>query len=201
LSRLATSFVLGFHGCSRAVAEKVISGKQELSVSEHKYDWLGSGAYFWESDPRRALEWAKWKESRNECDDPVVIGAVIDLAHCLDLLAREDLEILKDAYASFVTFQNILGQSVGQSALTNRSPKGNPDEDRIFRYLDNAVIRHLHEIKKAQNESYDTVRGMFTEGDELYAGAGFKEKSHTQIAVRNKDCVLGYFWPRPYPKI
>jgi hypothetical protein len=197
LSGLATSFVLGFHGCSKATAEKAIAGEIELSVSEHKYDWLGAGAYFWESDPRRALEWAKWKESRKECDDPVVIGAVINLAHCLDLLVREDLEILRDAHASFVAFQDMLGDPIP----VNRSPKGNPDEDRIFRLLDNAVIKHLHAMKAAQKRPYDTVRGMFTEGPEVYPGAGFKERSHIQIAVRNKDCILGYFWPRPYPKI
>jgi hypothetical protein len=47
-----------------------------------------------------------------------------------------------------------------------------------------------------QTTSYfDTVRGMFTEGDELYPGAAFYHQSHVQIAVRNPDCIKGVFFP------
>lgn len=46
---------------------------------------------------------------------------------------------------------------------------------------------------------------MFTEGKPLYPGAGFHEKSHIQICVRNPNCIKGYFrilepldeWPGP----
>jgi len=47
---------LGFHGCDRKVGEKILAGPQKhLKVSTNPYDWLGSGAYFWENDPARAL--------------------------------------------------------------------------------------------------------------------------------------------------
>ncbi len=59
MSRLATAFVLGYHGCEKAVADAIIgSDTQHLAPSRQDYDWLGSGIYFWEADPRRALEWA-----------------------------------------------------------------------------------------------------------------------------------------------
>jgi hypothetical protein len=53
------SFVLGYHGCDRDIAEEVLSGKFALAPSKNEYDWLGHGVYFWEHNPRRALEWAK----------------------------------------------------------------------------------------------------------------------------------------------
>jgi hypothetical protein len=40
------SFVLGFHGCDKAVAEMVLGGGSDLKKSENDYDWLGHGVYF-----------------------------------------------------------------------------------------------------------------------------------------------------------
>src|SRR5260221_731263 len=67
LSRLATNTILtapetvvGYHGCSRGVAEKIISA-QHFLPSTMTYDWLGEGIYFWEYAPYRALEWAQEK--------------------------------------------------------------------------------------------------------------------------------------------
>ncbi|OQX80647.1 MAG: hypothetical protein B6D64_02915 [Bacteroidetes bacterium 4484_276] len=34
------------------------------------------------------------------------------------------------------------------------------------------------------------------EKGELYPNAGFKEKNHIQIAIRNPNCIKGYFFPR-----
>lgn len=39
--------VIGYHGCDRAVAEKVLQNKTHLKQSDNSYDWLGPGIYFW----------------------------------------------------------------------------------------------------------------------------------------------------------
>jgi hypothetical protein len=39
----------------------------------------------------------------------------------------------------------------------------------------------------------DTLRGVFTEGRPIYPGAGFDEKTHIQIVVRNQRCIKGVF--------
>ena len=101
MSRLATSFVSGYHGCDRATAIRAVSGDISLLQSNRDYDWLGPGAYFWESDPQRAYEWAQWKVDRGDYSEAAVVGAVIDLRHCLDLVSREDLELVKAAHSSF----------------------------------------------------------------------------------------------------
>lgn len=60
-----------------------------------------------------------------------------------------------------------------------------------------AVIETAHGIAKQLGKpEYDSVRGVFFEGNDLYKNAGFKEKNHIQIAVRNQNCIKGFFIPR-----
>jgi hypothetical protein len=201
LSRLATSFVLGYHGCDRAIANRAINGEIDILQSERDFDWLGPGAYFWESDPQRALEWAIWKVERGDYSRPAVIGAVIDLRNCLDLVSREDLELLRSAHRSFIKSQKMAGLPIPK----NKSAPGQPNADRVLRFLDCAVLKYLHSILDNQPlenrliEPFDTVRGMFTEGGRLYKGSGFSKMSHVQIAVRNSACIRGIFRPRDLP--
>ncbi|MBB1441019.1 hypothetical protein H5202_20645 [Shewanella sp. SG41-4] len=51
--------------------------------------------------------------------------------------------------------------------------------------------------RKIQNhpEFIDSVRGMFPEGDELYNGAGFRDKNHIQLCIVNPNCIIGFFDP------
>lgn len=197
MSRLATSFVLGYHGCDKAVACKAVLEGAEILQSERDYDWLGPGAYFWESDPSRALEWASWKVSIGQYSGAAVIGAVIDLRNCLDLVSRDDVEILRAAYKSFVSVQSKAGLPIP----ANINSKGAKDGDRVLRFLDCAVFRHLHSIIDALAVSdgdiaaFDTIRGMFVEGGRVYPGSGLYRKSHVQIAVRSPACIKGVFLP------
>lgn len=55
---LSTSFVLGYHGCDASVGERLLRNSP-FKNSENSYDWLGHGIYFWESNPDRALDWAR----------------------------------------------------------------------------------------------------------------------------------------------
>lgn len=198
MSRLATAFVLGYHGCSREVAEQAVAGRLELLHSDKAYDWLGPGAYFWESDPQRALEWAEDKAQRGQLSDPSVVGAVIDLGECLDLASRENLVLVKSAHRSFIAQQI----AADLPLPTNRSAPREADPDKGLRCLDCAVIRHLHRMieavpqKQRKVRPFDIVRGIFTEGEPLYAGCGFRERTHVQIAVRNATCIKGVFKPR-----
>jgi hypothetical protein len=192
LSRLATSFVLAYHGCDDQIAQNALSRRKLPIPSNRDYDWLGPGIYFWEADPRRAVEWARDRVSRGEIKSPAVIGAVIDPGNCLDLTTRENLTMLRLAYEAFYKVQ----AAAGVAMPVNRSPRGAVDPDRPLRYLDCAVIRHLHRINDTNPATrFDTARGMFPEGDDLYPGAGFKAKNHIQIAVRTMDCIKGFFLP------
>ena len=70
---------------------------------------------------------------------------------------------------------------------------------KLMRFLDCAVIRYLHAVLERQEEAaFDSVRGLFTEGAELFPGSGFTAKAHVQIAVRSDVCIKGVFRvPRP----
>jgi hypothetical protein len=201
LTRLATSFVLGYHGCDAAIAKKVINGKTPLLRSNSDYDWLGEGIYFWESDPLRAYEWAQWKVSTGKYEKAAVVGAVVDLGNCLDLTARENMLFLSEAYDSLKEF---LAKS-NQPLPVNQSVKGRPAQDMTLRKLDCAVVKHMHENFDDMRKNnipgapppFDTIRAMFPEGEGLYPGAGFWKETHVQIAVINEACIKGYFLPIP----
>lgn len=86
--------VYAFHGCSREVAEAVLAGEMDLKPSRNAYDWIGSGVYFWENAPERALRWAEAMHTKN----PAVTGAVVSLGHCLNLMDKSSNAPLSDAF-------------------------------------------------------------------------------------------------------
>ncbi|MCL2891082.1 MAG: hypothetical protein FWF40_04225 [Methanomassiliicoccaceae archaeon] len=59
-----TGLISGFHGCSKALADRVVLGTDDFRKSGKPYDWLGRGIYFWERDPKRALEFAAEKKKQ-----------------------------------------------------------------------------------------------------------------------------------------
>ena len=194
MTRLHTSFVLGYHGCSVEVGKRVVNG-EPMDASDHAYDWLGPGIYFWESDPARAWEWADRKVSRGDFEVPCVVGAAIDFGNCLDLMVRENLLKLEEAYLSFSA---LIQSSGGKLKMPTNQRSRDMDEDYLLRFLDCAVVKHLHLAYEKEKKKIDTVRGLFIEGDRLYPGSNFRKKTHIQIAVRSRDCIKGLFQvPRP----
>lgn len=191
MSRLQSSFVLGYHGCDADIARQVVNGEAGLLQSDKDYDWLGPGAYFWEADEQRAFEWAQGAATRNRIDRPAVVGAVIDLGNCLDLLARENLDLVRQAHALLADEQTAAGLPMPVNKGLDEGAGGPP-----LRRLDCAVIRFLHQLVATVDEQpFDTVRGMFPEGPPLYDGAGFRARNHIQIAVCDPRAILGVFYP------
>ncbi len=186
------SFVLGYHGCDETLAEDVLSGKKHLPPAENSYDWLGHGIYFWEYSARRAFDWAKTKKKSRPPGDPhpimtpAVVGAVIDLGICLNLLEQHALDLVGESYKHFKKRCALTGYPLPENIV---------GKDKVMRNLDCAVIQHLHESmqQSLQHPSFESVRGMFREGKPLYPEAGFYENNHIQICVRNTDCIIGYF--------
>jgi hypothetical protein len=69
------------------------------------------------------------------------------------------------------------------------------DEDLVKRYLDCAVIEFLHALQTKKNRPpFDSVRGAFFEGGDLYPGARISAKTHIQWCVRDPlKSIVGYF--------
>jgi len=186
------SFVVGFHGCDISIRDKVVMEQLAMKMSENDYDWLGHGIYFWENNEERAFQFACEQVIRNKISEPAVLGAFIDLGNCLDLLDSKYLNLLKNiGYPAANLFFENSGLPMPQN-----EPIGNSG-DLLLRKLDCAVIESLHIFFEEKGlSSFDSVRGVFWEGDDLYPGAGMKEKNHIQICIRNIDCVKGFFIPR-----
>jgi len=202
-----SGLILGFHGCDKEIRDKIISESGiVLEKSDNEYDWLGGGIYFWENNYQKAFEFAKYlsenppHNKKQKIKNPAVLGAVIDLGSCLDLLDSEYLSLLKIGYDSIKKSEKNYGIKI---------PKNLPlkeNGDLLIRYLDCAVIESIHQFNEDKKiKEFDSVRGVFFEGDDLYPNAGFKRDNHIQIALRNPNCIKGYFAPRTldksYPKI
>jgi hypothetical protein len=198
-----TGLILGFHGCDESVVHHVLNGQSGLKKSANSYDWLGHGIYFWEHSPSRALEFAEQlqkqpNQSKVPIVKPAVIGAVIDLGYCLDLLDYQNLIMLKNAYQALLKL-NACFKMPENKAVGNAG-------DLLLRELDCSVIEILHGLKQKNGQPpFDSVRSVFYEGDELYPNAGFREKDHVQICIRNPNCIKGFFLPREldndFPKV
>ena len=198
--KVRPGLVLGFHGCDQSVRNKVISGNEDLRRSINKYDWLGHGIYFWDHSPSRAAEYASFlkrnsSRSKHPITKPAVLGAVISLGHCLDLLDYANLNFLRDSYDVLQASHKLLGIPMSQ----NRNVGNN--SDLLLRELDCDVIETCHKIRTyIKVPPYDSVRGVFCEGAPLYENAGFREKDHIQLCIRNPNCIKGYFLPRELNK-
>lgn len=181
METLSNAVVLGYHGCRKSVAEDIFLGHADhLVPSANSYDWLGSGIYFWEADPLRGHEWAVEHYGK---DDAEVVGAAIHLGRCLNMMSRRDVRAVAAAY----DLLEKQFKSAGMTLPTN-------GKSRMARKLDCAVIEKLHAFRnEAKMRGYDTVRGLFTEGDPAFPEAGFQLKTHIQICVRNTRVIKGYF--------
>lgn len=185
------NIVLGYHGCEKSLAKELILRHCAIEPSVNKYDWLGSGIYFWEGDAQRAFEFAR---DTKRCSEPFVVGAILDLGYCFDLTTRQDLDLLKSGW------DNVVSPSLGEVGnIVNSPSKGGENGELMLRYLDCYVINALHQFNEGCGiQPFDSVRGAFWEGCEIYPTAGFREKSHIQLCICNKNCILGLFLPPGY---
>lgn len=183
--------LIGFHGCEQSVRDNIVEGQSMLKASENGYDWLGVGFYFWENNYDRALEFAKEPPGKKKLKKPSVLGAVIDLQYCLDLLDTHFINFVRDSYSNLASSAD----TTGFKLPINKPVPGK--KDLLIRELDCAVIENLHAMQRQiRLKPFDSVRGVFVEGEELYPAAGFHDKNHIQICIRNPNCIKGFFIPR-----
>ena len=191
------NLVIRFHGCDKNTYHNVWYKHHRLMQSKNPYDWLGNGIYFWENSLERAKDWAEYlckryntKHSDQKPKEPAVIGAVISLGYCLNLTDYGSNDILQMGY-EILKFEF---SKLNQPLPVNKNVKGN--QDLLLRDLDCAVIERIHQYNKECNKrSYDSVRGIFLEGDPVYKNSGIMEKTYVQLCIRNPNCIKGYFKP------
>lgn len=180
--------VIAYHGCDIETASSLLEG-EPFKPSINEYDWLGHGIYFWEYGADRAWRFAKDQQEQGRIHAPAVIGALIQLGHCFDLL---DTRFTYDLSQFFPKWRDLMEKSEAELPRNRGSVP-----DWKGRYLDCAVFNSYFSMEEAVDEPYDTVRGCFREGGAVYPDASIHMESHIQIAVRNPACILGVFRPSP----
>lgn len=176
--------IVGYHGCRASFARDLLVGKispHDWAPSQNEYDWLGTGIYFWEHSPGRALRWARERYGKSAA----VVGAVIQLGACFDLLDEEHTRLLALAFENYRSM----------SSLRNVPLQKNRGVDWKLRALDCAVINSCLDELESRNIGFDTVRGGFLEGPPIFEGTTISAETHIQVAVRNHACILGVFRP------
>ena len=169
--------IIGYHACARPIAELLLHG-EPFHPSTNDWDWLGHGAYFWEFGHQRAHDWAmQWPRLQGR--PFAVVGAIIQLGHCLDLLDTEHTQRLAHFASRHVSRHRPLPENVG--------PKRSRDCFLINRFCDRMA---------REGAPYDTVRGLFQEGPPIVEGSALLTHNHIQLAVRNPAAIVGLFRPR-----
>lgn len=177
--------VIGYHGCDVEVARRLVRGEAFRS-SDNDYDWLGRGIYFWEYGADRAYRFAQEQKRRGKVKTPAVVGAMLQLGKCFDLM---DTRFTQELREFFPIWRRALEAKGGEI------PRNIGGEDRKLRRLDCAVMNgYLRRLEKV-GQRYDTVRGCFEEGGPVFEGARIQFESHIQVAVRNQENILGVFQP------
>jgi hypothetical protein len=135
---------------------------------------------------------------------PAVVGAVIDLMHCCDLLDTHFITMVSTFYKLMEHEYKALGKEIP----VNIDTRSDPNKNKLMRFRDCATFEFMHRaIRKEYKEEigsaghskvklFDSVRGMFSEGGPAFSGAGFEAKNHIQICVRNLNCIKGFFYKR-----
>ena len=179
--------VLAYHGCDTAVAERLLAG-EPFRKSENDYDWLGAGVYFWEYGADRALQFARDQQRRGKVAEPAVVGALVQLGRCFDLL---DTAHTRDLASAFRKYRSV---ATRRGWMLPRNAGSTPDKK--LRRLDCSVLNFYLDGLDTMGVAFDTVRCGFPEGERAFPGSGIYRESHIQISVRNPACILGVFRPR-----
>lgn len=179
--------VVGYHGTRASTAGEIVSLKATFSPSTNNDDWLGHGIYFWEHGPRNAWQWAR---HRYQDEEIAVIGSMIRLGNCLDLLDPENAKLLVGFHDRMVADLKAGGEKV-------------PKNVRAKKHLDCASIEYAINVLKAEEGALvDTVRAVYvpTSGKQrLWPSSWLYHETHIQLCVRNPECILGSWLMRESP--
>ncbi len=172
--------VIGYHACTREVADRLLSDDAPFRPSSNEWDWLGSGVYFWEFGHQRAYDWAtQWPKLQGK--KFAVVGAIIQLGECLDLLDTDHTKRL-------AAFAEHYQQAAGPL----------PKNRGVRRERDCFLINEFCDHMAARGAAFDTVRGLFQEGPPVVEGSEILVQNHIQVVARRPQAIIGLFRPRGF---
>ncbi len=174
--------VIGYHGTDEASAERLVHG-EEFVASDRDNEWFGRGVYFWEHAPRQAWWWSK---SVRKAKKPAVVGALIRLGNCLDLLDSENIRTLK-------IYKKALELNYSELGLPM------PVNHRENKKLDCAVFNHLYGESDPSSSPIDSARAVYVptkSKKRIWKASWIYDDAHIQICVRNPRNLLAVWHVR-----
>ena len=173
--------VVAFHGTSQTTAAKLVDGTA-FGPSENDDDWLGHGVYFWEYAPQQAWWWAKRRYGR----DAAVVGALVRLGHCVDLLDPNNTELLTTAHSELEAALRAAGMTLPKNANSHK-------------YRDCAVFNYLYAKLDRESLTIESCRAVFVPLEKgklprLWDRSGVLDGAHIQLCVREPNNILAV-WP------
>lgn len=155
-----------------------------ISPSTNDDDWLGHGVYFWEHAPKQAWWWARRRYGKKAA----VVGAMIRLGQCLDLLDPSNVELLIAAKKTLAAELKRAGQRL-------------PRNHNTHKYLDCSVFNHLFKSMDDAGYQYETCRAVFVpmmDGGmpRLWKRSGVFKGGHIQISVRESASIVALWHVR-----
>jgi len=194
--------VVGYHGTSREVADRLLAPsslnpaqshveRPAFRASTNVGDWLGHGIYFWEQAPSQAWWWADTQAQKGKHTQGAVIGALIDLGHCVDLLDPAA------GWAGELESGRLrVEATLGAAALPV------PRNANNHKALDCAVVNDVCLRQSDHGTPVDSLRALFAPSggglQRLWERSGLLRFTHVQLCVRNPDCFLAV-WDVPRP--
>jgi hypothetical protein len=175
--------IVAYHGTTMEVANSLVNGG-EFFPSDRKSDWLGKGRYFWEYAPRQAWWWTR---DLRKHPRPAVVGAMIRLGNCLDLLDPENVRLLRNVHDDMIPKWRSTGREV-------------PENFRHQRSLDRAILNWFYTQSDLAGTPIETCRGVFVPADKekrVWRGSWIYEEAHIQVCVRNPKNILALWHVRP----
>jgi hypothetical protein len=156
-----SKIVEAYHATTAASAKKIVE-QGHFHPSDNPWDWLGAGAYFFETE-HRAREWAL----DHFPEDPMIVHVKVKLGHSIDLDDNRWAPALHACWKE-VEKTNVVAKNRGLRH----------DRDRV-------VLDKLATIWRP-----DTIRSSFEEGVKVLPQSEFTERKHAQLLVRNQEnCI------------
>lgn len=178
--------VIGYHGTRKETARRIVNHETTYKASRNDDDWLGNGIYFWEHAPQQAWEWARKRYAAST--QIAVLGSLIRLGTCLDLLDPKNGELLRDYHADMT------------EALENAGTRYRKNV-RAHKYLDCATLEYAYAALEEVDVDVQTCRGVYVPTGNtrkrLWEGSWLSRDAHIQLCVRDPACIIGTWLVQP----
>ena len=165
--------IIGYHGTTAEIAERLVDG-EAFAESANEDDWFGKGVYFWEYAPKQAWWWStKFKSKKH----PAVVGAIIRLGNCLDLLDPLNVATLKRFHDDTL--------AKWRAAKAEIPRNGNQHKN-----LDCALFNLFYGQSEVPIETARAVYVPTESAKRAWPRSWIYEEAHIQICVRKPENIL-----------